>query len=139
MVTHHINGITQDEWRLQVTKELEEVCKRPVLFRNKPRPGNQWWETDIKDDLKDAWCVVTNMSLAAIDGILNMTPGFTHQRHVASVVTSRKINLVEKPFKPGRKTVEEWLKMVANHQFTIQEIEDGVAYDTLKVQYQSVG
>ena len=26
--------------------------------------------------------------------------------------------------------------MVANHQFTIQEIEDGVAYDTLKVQYQ---
>ena len=34
--THHINFITQDEWRLQVTKELEEVCKRPVLFRNKP-------------------------------------------------------------------------------------------------------
>ena len=139
MVTHHINGITQEEWRWQVTKELEEVCKRPVLFRNKPRPGNEWWDTDIKDDLKNAWCVVTNMSLAAIDGILNMTPGFTHQRHVASVVTSRKINLVEKPFKPGRKTVEEWLKMVANHQFTIQEIEDGVAYDTLKVQYQSVG
>ena len=79
------------------------------------------------------------MSLAAIDGILNMTPGFTHQRHVASVVTSRKINLVEKPFKPGRKTVEEWLKMVANHQFTIQEIEDGLAFDTLKVQYQSDG
>ena len=50
-----------------------------------------------------------------------------------------KINLVEKPFKPGRKTVEEWLKMVANHQFTIQEIEDGLAFDTLKVQYQSDG
>ena len=43
MVTHHINGITQDEWRTQVTKQLEEVCKRPVLFRNKPRPVNEWY------------------------------------------------------------------------------------------------
>jgi hypothetical protein len=29
--------------------------------------------------------------------------------------------------------------MVANHQFTIQEIEDGLAFDILKAQYQSVG
>ena len=79
------------------------------------------------------------MSLSAVDGILNMTPAFTHQRHVASLVTSRKIDKVEKPFKPGRKTVQEWLNMIANHQFTIQEIEDGLAFDTLKVQYQSDG
>ena len=57
MVTHHINGISQEEWRTQVTKQLEEVTKRPVLFRNKPRPGNQWWDTNIKDDLKNA-CVL---------------------------------------------------------------------------------
>ena len=139
MVTHHINGMTQEEWRIEVTKQIEEVTKRPVVFRNKPRPGNQWWETNIKDDLKNAWCVVTNMSLAAIDGVLNMTPAFTHQRHVAALITSRKIEKVERPFKPGRKTVQEWLNMVANHQFTIQEIEDGLAFDILKVQYQSDG
>ena len=46
---------------------------------------------------------------------------------------------IEKPFKPGRKTVQEWLNMTANHQFTIQEIEDGLAFDILKEQYQSVG
>ena len=103
------------------------------------RQGNEWWNTDIKDDLKNAWCVVTNMSLSAVDGILNMTPAFTHQRHVASLVTSRKIDKVEKPFKPGRKTVQEWLNMTANHQFTIKEIEDGLAYDILKVQYQNGG
>ena len=79
------------------------------------------------------------MSLAAIDGVLNMTPAFTHQRHVAALITSRKIEKVERPFKPGRKTVQEWLNMVANHQFTIQEIEDGLAFDTLKVQYQKGG
>ena len=79
------------------------------------------------------------MSLSAIDGLLNNTPGFTHQRNVASFVTSRKIELIEKPFRPGRKTIQEWLHLVANHQFTIQEIEDGVAWQTLKVQYQLDG
>ena len=79
------------------------------------------------------------MSLSAIDGILNMTPAFTHQRHVAYPVTSRDISKVEKPLKPGRKTIQEWLHMIANHQFTLQEIEDGLAYETLKVQYQSDG
>ena len=139
MVTHHINGISQQDWIHQVGEEVRKHTDRPIKVRNKPRPGNEWWGTDVKDDLKNAWCVVTNMSLAAIDGILNMTPAFTHQRHVASLITSRKIEKVERPFKPGRKTVQEWLNMVANHQFTIKEIEDGLAYDTLKVQYQSDG
>ena len=138
-VTYHINGISQEEWIKQVGEEIRKHTDRLIRVRNKPRPGNEWWGTDIKDELKDAWCVVTNMSLAAVDGILNMTPGFTHQRNVASLVTSRKIDKIEKPFKPGRKTVQEWLNMIANHQFTIQEIEDGLAFDTLKVQYQSDG
>ena len=77
------------------------------------------------------------MSLAAIDGILNVTPGFTHNRHVAYPVTSRDISKVEKPLKPGRKTIQEWLHMISHHQFTIQEIEDGIAYDCLKVQYEN--
>ena len=64
-----------------------------------------------------------------------MTPGFTHQRHAASLITSRKIDKIEKPFKPGHKTIQEWLHMISNHQFTLQEIEDGTAYDCLKVQY----
>ena len=138
-VTYHINGISQEEWIKQVGEEVRKHTDRPIKVRNKPRPNNEFWGTDIKDDIKNAWCVVTNMSLSAIDGILNMTPGFTHQRNVASLVTSRKINLIEKPFKPGRKTVQEWLNMTANHQFTIQEIEDGLAFDTLKVQYQNGG
>jgi len=138
-VTYHINGMSQDEWVEKVTNEIKKYTDREIVFRNKPRPGNEWWGRDIKEDLKDAWCLVTNMSLSAVDSILNMTPAFTHQRHVASLVTSRKIDKVEKPFKPGRKTVQEWLNMTANHQFTIKEIEDGLAYDMLKVQYQSDG
>jgi len=138
MVCYYINNLTQEEWLKQVGEEIRKHTDRPIKMRNKPRPSNEFWGTDIKDDLKNAWCVVTNMSLAAIDGVLNMTPAFTHQKHVASLITGQH-ELVERPYKPEREKVEEWLNMVANHQFTIQEIEDGLAFDILKAQYQSVG
>ena len=139
MVCYYINNLTQEDWLKQVGEEIRKHTDRPIKMRNKPRPSNEFWGTDIKDDLKNAWCVVTNMSLAAIDGVLNMTPAFTHQKHVASLITSQRIEEVEKPFKPEREKVEEWLNMVANHQFTIQEIEDGLAFVTLKEQYQKGG
>jgi len=137
-VCYYINNLTQEDWLKQVGEEIRKHTDRPIKMRNKPRPSNEFWGTDIKDDLKNAWCVVTNMSLSAIDGVLNMTPAFTHQKHVASLITGQH-ELVERPYKPEREKVEEWLNMVANHQFTIQEIEDGLAFDILKAQYQSVG
>jgi len=133
-VTYHINGISQEEWVEEVSREIRKYTSRPIKFRNKPRPNNEFWNTDIKDDLKDAHCVVTNMSLSAIDGILNMTPAFTHNRHVASFVTSRDISKIEKPLRPGRKTMDEWLKMIVDNQFTIEEIEKGIAYKYLSKQ-----
>ena len=36
--------------------------------------------------------------------------------------------------RPGHKTINEWLKMVAENQFTIGEIEDGTAYKIMKEQ-----
>ena len=74
------------------------------------------------------------MSLAAIDGVLNVTPGFTHNRHVAYPVTSRDISKVEKPLKPGRETIREWLQFVVENQFTMAEINNGTAYKTLMEQ-----
>ena len=106
----------------------------PIKFRNKPRPGNQWWETDIKDDLKDCHCLVTNMSLSVIDAILNQVPVICHQRNVAAPVSSRDIKYIKKPMRPGRNTIDEWLKVIAENQFTIPEIEDGTAYRTLREQ-----
>ena len=135
-VTYHINGISQQEWIDQVVAQLKEHTDREIVVRNKPRPGNQWWNTDIKDDLKDAHALVTNMSLSAIDAILNMVPAFTHSRNVASQVTSRDISKIEKPFKPGKMTMRDWMKFVAEHQFTLDEIGSGVAYETLKKQYE---
>lgn len=134
-VTQEYNSMSQGEWIEQVSKDIKQYTDRKIIVRNKPRPGNQWWETDIKNELKDAHCLVTNMSLSAIDAVMNKVPAICEGTNVAWAVTSRHPKYIEKPFKPGRKTMNEWIKFVVENQFTIEEIEKGTAYNILKEQY----
>ena len=46
----------------------------------------------------------------------------------------RDLKFIEKPMRPGRKTMNEWLKMLVDNQFTIKEIEHGLAYEILRGQ-----
>ena len=133
-VTWHINGMSQEQWIETVTKDLRKYSQREIKVRNKPRPNNEFWNTDIKDWLIDCHCLVTNMSLSAIDAVLNKVPIITHTSNVAAPVASHDLKFIEKPLRPGRKTMDEWLKFVAENQFTLKEIETGVAYNTLRAQ-----
>ena len=136
-VTYHMNGVSQEEWIKIAKQEIKKYTDRPIKFRNKPRPNNEWWQSDIKDDLKDAHCLVTNMSLSGVDALMNMVPVFAEGSSIMGPVSSRDISKIEKPLRPGRKTMQEWLKFVAENQFTIKEIENGTAYKTLKVQNEN--
>ena len=130
-VTQFVNGISQDEWVESVKSELRQHTDRPIKFRNKPRPGNQWWNTDIKDDLKGAHCLITNMSLAAVDAVINQVPVLTHSKNVAFNVSINNLPNINKPFKPSREIIDPWLNMLSHNQFTIPEIEDGTAFRIL--------
>lgn len=133
-VTYNLDGVSQQQWIDNVVADLKQYTKREIRVRNKPRPNNEWWNKDIKEDLKNCHCLVTNLSLAAIDALLNKVPIITHNFNVCSPVSGRDLSKIEKPLKPGHKTIEEWLKFVAENQFTIPEIADGTAYKTLQEQ-----
>ena len=122
---------------------LQEFSKKGVernirQIASKPQPtrsvGITDAFTDIKEDLKNCHALVTNYSLSAFDALLNYVPVFAEANSVMGPVTSRDISKIEKPLKPGRKTMEEWLKFVAENQFTLKEMADGTAYETLKYQ-----
>jgi len=130
-VTQFVNDISQDEWVEQVTSELRQHTDRPIRFRNKPRPGNQWWQTNIKDDLTNCHCLITNMSLAAIDAVINQVPVLTHAHNIAYKMSINNLPNINTPYKPSRKEVEPWLNMLSHNQFTIPEIEDGTAFRIL--------
>ena len=136
-VTFQMNGITQDEWVEVAKREIRKHTDREIIFRNKPRPGNKWWNTDIKDDLKNCYALVTNYSLSAFDALLNYVPVFAEANSVMGPVTSRDISKIEKPLRPGRKTMEEWLKFVSENQFTLKEMASGKAYEVLKYQNEN--
>ena len=59
------------------------------MNHNYIRPGGvaadlpDGWQKDIKDDLKNCHCLITNMSLAAIDAVINQVPVLTHAHNVA--------------------------------------------------------
>ncbi len=49
-VTYHINGISQEDWIKTVGEDLRKYTDLPIKVRNKPRPNNEWWGKDIKED-----------------------------------------------------------------------------------------
>ena len=139
-VTMHVNGMSVDKWIEVASEQIKQATfgtefqEMPIKIRQKPRPGNQWWNTDIREELKGCQAMVTNMSLSAIDGILNMTPVLSHKRNIVSFIAGQHISKITKPMRPGHKTINEWLKMVVDNQFKLSEIADGTAYDLLMKQ-----
>jgi hypothetical protein len=139
-VTFHINGCSVEKWLEIATTQITNAIKDtefenlPIKIRQKPRPGNQWWNTDIRTELQGCQALITNMSLSAVDAILNRTPVFAHKRNIVSFIAGQHISKVIKPLRPGHKTVNEWLKMVVQNQFKLKEIADGTAYEMLMAQ-----
>ena len=133
---NYMHGFSQEDWIKSTTIGIQSRTNRPIIMRNKPRPNNEWWNTDIKDELKDCHTLVTNMSLSAVDAVLNKVPVITHQNNVCYPLSAdmKEIDRVKRRI-PPREIVTMWLRTVANNQFTLQEIEDGLAYDILKEQY----
>ena len=96
------NNGNRINWRITRTgNTLLQYTDRPIRMRNKPRPGNEWWGTDIKDELKGAHALVTNMSLSAIDAIKMGIPTFTDTDNIASPVSNTVISSIENPLKPN--------------------------------------
>ena len=74
--------------------------------------------------------LVTNMSLSAVDAVLNKVPVVTHSNNVCHSVSGPLAGINERRM-PAREDMTVWLRSVANNQFTLQEIEDGTAYKVL--------
>ena len=133
-VTFQMNGITQDEWVEVAKREIRKYTDREIRFRNKPRPVNQWWNTDIKDDLKDCYALVTNYSLSAFDALLNYVPVFAEANSVMGPVTSRDISKIRKTITTRQKDYGRVVKVCFRKSIYLKRNGNGTAYETLKYQ-----
>ncbi len=137
-VTYKLNGMTQVDWVDSIVAQIKKLTNRDIRVRLKPRPDNEWWDKDIKEDLDDCHCLVTNMSLSAIDAVLEGIPIICDTRNVAWPVSTRYMAFLNDPLKPTINNVNEWMKLLANNQFTIEEMENGTACEVLSKQSKKV-
>ena len=131
-VCNFMHRCSQEEWIDSTTKKLKEHTDKWVVLRNKPRPNNQWWGTTLKDSLKGASGLVTNMSLAAIEAAIIGIPALVSPDHVMSEICETDYSKIDNLRQINKDDLLEWGYRAANCQFTLDEIGKGVAYEYLR-------
>lgn len=139
---HHVLLVPQSEhfmrtvvgaeadWMVPTIHALEALTKRPLLTRAWDRNKGKLAMT-LRDDLMDAHAVVTWSSAAAITAVLAGVPVITLGQCAAEPM-SGSLQQIESLPRPER---EEWAGVLADQQWTLDEIRNGTAWQALSSQH----
>lgn len=114
-------GIDGEKWLEAVISEVSGYTDRPIIVKRKDG-------SSLSEALKDAWCLVTHTSNAAVDAIVSGIPAIVLGPSACRPVSWTWEN-IESPVWPDR---EEWAHCLAWNQFTIEEMKSGFAWECLK-------
>lgn len=121
-----LHGFEVDHWLTTVTNTIRAYTDREIRVR---------WKTTrepIAFDLKHAWAVVVYSSAAALDALIAGVPVFVLAPFAAGArMGLSDLTKIETPFYPDDR--EPFLWMLANQQWTLQEIYDGHAWRALQL------
>ena len=131
-MTRYITGMSVDMWLTMIIGSLKKLTDRPVEVRHKPRnaktSGPAAAIIPFADQAQDTHCVVTSISLCAMEAQLLGIPTICHPSSFAADISSTKLEDIETPFKTD---ISQWLYNLAYSQFTHAEIESGLAQEIL--------
>tara|TARA_Y100000004_G_scaffold196483_1_gene266634 strand:- start:1674 stop:2510 length:837 start_codon:yes stop_codon:yes gene_type:complete len=130
-VCNFMYNISQDEWIVKAVHKIKKHTNKEIVLRNKPRPGNKYWGTTINDALKGCSAVVTNMSLCAIDAIMEGIPILTNKKNIISELGVTDYKDINNLHIPTKEEIKTWMCKAANTQFTLDEIKQGVPHEQL--------
>jgi hypothetical protein len=121
---HYLNLVGQKHWLLRILLGLEKVTDRPILVRRWSRDKAKL-VSSFRQDLNDAWAVVTHTSAAAVTALCAGVPVFVSGACAASALASGPIESIERPRYPDGR--EEWAAGLAGLQWTLDELRAGMA------------
>lgn len=116
-----------------VERQLREYTDRPVIHCLKPEPLPDPYTAHspkLEALLADAWAVVVHTSSAAVAALLAGVPVFTLDRCMATAMGSLDLSEIESPRYPDNR--EEWAGVLADNQWTVDEIRNGSAWLALR-------
>ncbi len=85
----------------------------------------------LRLDLEKAYCTVAPASAVSIESILAGVPTFCSDFSPAAPVGNLDLSKINNPFFPDLKLIERWLNHLSYCQFSVEEIEDGTAWNIL--------
>jgi len=131
-MTRYITGMSVDMWLTMVLSSLRELTDRPIEVRRKPRArgtsGPAAATIPFEEQARDTHCVVTCISLAAMDAQMLGIPTICDPASFAADISSTSLEEIENPRRVDR---QQWFNNLAYSQFTHDEIESGLAQEIL--------
>lgn len=114
--------IDPGQWMKMVIAEIQQYTDRAIVIKAKDS------EASIQDTLRQAWCLVTHSSNAAIDALIEGVPIFTTGECGAKPLASGPLCNIEKPSYPER---GPWFRVLADSQWTLAEIQRGRCWERM--------
>jgi hypothetical protein len=124
---HFLNLVGIPGWLPLILASIKQHSDRPVIVRRWSRDKRKAVST-LRADLQNAHCLITHMSAAANEALISGVPVFVSGPCAATPIASGSLSNLENPTYPDR---EEWAAGLANHQWTLDEIKNGLAWKTL--------
>lgn len=121
---NHHERFGEPEWRARITKALGQYTDRPLVFRKKKD------RKPFKQDLINAWCVVTHTSNAAVESIMQGIPAICTGDCAASILSLSDPVNIEHPWMPDVDRMA-WAGTLANNQWTLAEIRNGKCWEKI--------
>lgn len=144
------------EWAFHTVQEIRNYTDKKIIIRTHPlaplRPGDEFYDfffklhqeniidvslsyasnTCLSQDFNDAYCSISYTSGSAIDSILHGIPtiavdpgNFTYE------ISSHYINEILNVKEETSEQVHRWLNRLAYHQWSIEEMYNGEAWEYL--------
>ncbi len=107
-------------WLDNTLSTLRRHTERPIIVRDKPKPGEQ--ARTLEEDLQDCHALVTHSSNVAVEAAVYGVPVFVAPTCAAIGVGRSELAQIERPATPDRRL---WLANLAYSQFSFDEILKG--------------
>lgn len=119
-------GMNMGVWIKNIESEVRRYTKKTIRTRDK------WSKYSIDDELKGVSVLVTHSSHVAIDAIIRGIPAIVAPSSPAAPVCSHSLEDIDNPLMPEADVMRHWWASLMCQQFTVREIEYGLAWDWMK-------
>jgi hypothetical protein len=133
-VTKYFYSMRQRDWIEKTKQEIKKYTNKPVRVRLKPRKSARVQGPDaetvsMKSELEGCYALVTCISICAIDALLEGVPVFSDSNQCPSAwCTNKSISNINNIEYNDR---EQLFFNLAYKQYSIEEYQNGVAYETI--------